>query len=222
MSTSARGRAATKHPAGKDTSGEAGPVPASTAITPRHQELVDAAATIFHSKGYNGSSIQDIADLLGILKGSIYYYVKSKDDLLFAVINEIHASALANMADLPGLDGDPLTKIRIFVRRHVIHSVDNIERATVFFRDFSALPQARQDQVLEDRDAYTSILSALIKEARAAGQILPDTNVQLAVLAILGMTNWVYQWYRPSGLYSPDEIADTFARYTTDILTTQH
>ncbi len=63
----------------------------------RRQELIDAAAKIFQDKGYEAASIQDVADALGILKGSVYYYIDSKEDLLFAAIQEVHESALANM-----------------------------------------------------------------------------------------------------------------------------
>lgn len=214
MATSAKGRAATKRTGAATAAGAEAP----NELTARHQELIDAAAVVFHRKGYNGASIQDIADVLGILKGSVYYYVKSKEDLLFAVINEIHESALATMSGIDTIDASPRERIAEFVRRHVLHSADHIERATVFFRDFSALSPDRRAKVLGDRERYTSLLTGLIIEAKDAGVTRPDIDVRMVVLAILGMTNWTYQWYRPGGPYTADEIAEKFAGFALDMI----
>lgn len=215
MATSATGRAATKRTATGTTTATA---EAPAELTARHQELIDAAAIVFHQKGYNGASIQDIADVLGILKGSVYYYVKSKEDLLFAVINEIHESALATMDGIDTIDATPHERIAEFVRRHVLHSADHIERATVFFRDFNALAPDRRAKVLGDRERYTSVLTALIVEAKNAGDTQPDLDIRMVVLAILGMTNWTYQWYRPGGQHTADEIAEKFAEFALDMI----
>lgn len=193
--------------------------PRSRAVPERQQELIDAAAAVFSENGYAGSSIQQIADRLDIRKGSIYHYVDSKDDLLYAVINEIHESALATMTDLPGLDLPPLDKLRLFVRRHVQHSIDHVGPASVFFRDFRALGPDRRAEVLAERARYSGILRALIDDAAAAQLTDPDLDRSAATLAILGMTNWVYQWYRPEGSMTPTAIAEAFAGYAIDIVT---
>lgn len=213
MATSADGRAATKRVSAASIDPSAPPE-----LTARHQELIDAAAVVFHRKGYNGASIQDIADVLGILKGSVYYYVKSKEDLLFAVINEIHESALLTMEGIDTVDGGPQERIAEFVRRHVMHSADHIERATVFFRDFGALSSERRAKVLDDRERYTSLLTGLIVEAQAAGETRSDLDTRMVVLAILGMTNWTYQWYRADGPHTAEEIAEQFAGFALDML----
>lgn len=191
----------------------------SRAVPGRQQELINAAAVVFSERGYAGSSIQEIADRLDILKGSIYHYVSSKEDLLYAVISEIHESALATMAGVTELDLPPLDKVREFVRRHVEHSIDHMGPASVFFRDFRALSSDRRTEVLAERAQYSNILRTLVNDAAAAGVTKKDLDRSAAVLAILGMTNWVYQWYRPEGSMSPQHIADTFAGYAIDILT---
>lgn len=177
----------------------------------RRQELVDVAARIFHEKGYDATSIQDVAEALGILKGSIYYYIDSKEDLLFEVVQEVHETALANMERLRKLDVDPLVKLRMFVQEHVRHIIDNLVKAAVFFHDYGSLSSDRRQYIVRERDQYDRFLRRLIEEGQAQKVICADVNAKLASFAILGMMNWTYQWYRPGERLSADAIATGFA-----------
>lgn len=177
----------------------------------RRQELIDAAARIFHEKGYEAASIQDIADALGILKGSIYYYIDSKEDLLFAVVREVHETALANVEKLGQIDADVLTKIRVFIVGHIRHVTDNLIKATVFFHDFRSLGEERRQYILAERAQYTNYLRDLIAKGKKEGTVCPDVDPKIASMAILGLINWTYQWYQPEGDREPVEIGNDFA-----------
>lgn len=177
----------------------------------RRQELIDAAAKIFQDKGYEAASIQDVADALGILKGSVYYYIDSKEDLLFATIQEVHESALANTDKLRMLDEDPLTLIRLFIESHVKHVSANFVKATVFFHDFRSLDPERHDYIVKERDSYDLLLRDLVSRGQREGEICPDIDPKIATLAMLGMMNWTYQWYKVGGSMDPSEIGRQFA-----------
>lgn len=177
----------------------------------RRQELIDAAAKIFQDKGYEAASIQDVADALGILKGSVYYYIDSKEDLLFAAILEVHESALANIDKLRMLDEDPLTLIRLFIESHVKHVSANFVKATVFFHDFRSLDPARHEYIVKERDSYDLLLRDLIARGQREGVICPDIDPKIATMAMLGMMNWTYQWYKVGGSMDPAEIGRQFA-----------
>jgi AcrR family transcriptional regulator len=179
----------------------------------RRQELIDAAAKIFQDKGYEAASIQDVADALGILKGSVYYYIDSKEDLLFAAIQEVHESALANMEKIRTLDEDPLTLIRLFIESHVKHVSDNLVKATVFFHDFRSLDPERHKYIVAERDSYDAFLRELITRGQTTGQICKDVDPKLTTLAILGMMNWTYQWYRVGGGMDSAAIGRQFADF---------
>ncbi len=179
----------------------------------RRQELIDAAAKIFQDKGYEAASIQDVADALGILKGSVYYYIDSKEDLLFAAIQEVHESALANMEKIRELDEPPLTLIRLFIESHVKHVSDNLVKATVFFHDFRSLDPKRHEYIVSERDSYDAFLRELIMRGQAEGSICKDVDPKLATLAILGMMNWTYQWYRVGGSMDSATIGRQFADF---------
>lgn len=177
----------------------------------RRQELVDAAAKIFQEKGYEAASIQDIAEALGILKGSIYYYIDSKEDLLYAVLQEVHETALGNMEQLRLVDADALAKIRMFIGSHVRHFTDNLVKVTVFFHDFRSLAGERRDYIVAERALYTNYLRELIVQGQKEGVVCVDVDPKLASFAILGMINWSYQWYRADGDLDAADIAGQFS-----------
>lgn len=177
----------------------------------RRDELIEVAARIFHEKGYDATSIQDVAEALGILKGSIYYYIDSKEDLLFEVVQEVHETALANMERLRKLDVDPLVKLRMFVEEHVRHIIDNLVKAAVFFHDYGSLSPERREYIVQERDQYDRFLRKLIRDGQAKKAICPDVDPKLASFAVLGMMNWTYQWYHRGEQLSSSEVATGMA-----------
>jgi AcrR family transcriptional regulator len=179
----------------------------------RWQELLDIAATIFAQKGYKSTTLQDIADEFGVLKGSLYHYIRSKDDLLFEVIRTVFGEGLENLRGLAAADLDPVDRLRAVVAGHVRYLIDNLVKTTVLLHEFDQLsPQRRAEMPIRE---YQSIIADLISEAKKDPRVKPDVDPQLAALAVLGASNWVYRWYRP-GSRSPDEIADQYADLLVD------
>jgi TetR/AcrR family transcriptional regulator, cholesterol catabolism regulator len=177
----------------------------------RQQEILDAAAVVFREKGYESTSIQDIADAVGILKGSLYYYIRSKEDLLYEIIKSIHEDALANVGRIDAEEGDALQKIRAFVTAHLTFMTENLVKMGVFFHDFRSLSDERRQEIIAARDMYDRQLRDLIKEGKEEGVIREDVDPKLAALAAMGAMNWLYQWYRPGGRQSVRQIAGEFA-----------
>jgi TetR/AcrR family transcriptional regulator, cholesterol catabolism regulator len=178
----------------------------------RHDEILEAAARVFHEKGYESTSIQDIADAVGILKGSLYYYIDSKEDLLYEILEGIHAEALASVRKATA-EGDPLQRIRAFVAAHIRHNAENLVKMALFFQDFRSLGEERRRSIVADRDAYEQFLRDLIRDGQVAEQICPEVDVKRESIAILGLMNWLYHWYQPGGEYTIDELADAYADF---------
>ena len=179
----------------------------------RQQEIRDAAAVVFHEKGYESTSIQDIADSVGILKGSLYYYITSKEDLLFEIIQDVHETARKNLRLSQPDEGDALQRIRAFVVAHFTHNAANLVKVAVFFQDFRSLSGERRRTIVEERDLYENSLRDLIRVGQAERIVCPDIDPKLAAITVLGMMNWIYQWYRPSGEHSAADIADSYADF---------
>ncbi|QYN20856.1 TetR/AcrR family transcriptional regulator [Amycolatopsis sp. DSM 110486] len=177
----------------------------------RWAELFAVATEVFYEKGYEGASLQHIADRLGLLKGSLYYYIHSKEDLLFEVMSEVHRQGLANIVELASRPGDPLQRLRNVVIGHVDHMCSNLTGTTVFLHEMAALPEERQAEILGGEHAYRSVFLGLVQKGKAEGLVRADIDPKLASLSILGSVNWVYRWFRPGGEFTPKQIGEHFA-----------
>lgn len=182
----------------------------------RKAEIIEAAANIFMEKGYEAASIQDVADAVDILKGSLYYYIKSKDDLLYEVIQEVHLRGLANLDSQRDSTDPPDVRLHTFVSRHLMFNAQHLAKMTVFFHDFRSLSPDRRELIVEERDQYDRFIRDIIDDGIAEGVFRSDVDSRLAAFSILGSMNWIYQWYRPDGPRAIEEIADRMATYAVN------
>lgn len=181
---------------------------------PREQrwaELFTVATEVFYQKGYESASLQDIADQLGMLKGSLYYYIHSKEDLLYEVINEVHRKGLANIESLADQPGEAVERLYRVVIGHIDHMCRDLKGTAVFLHELQALPPERQQEILGGEHAYRSVFRDLISQGQAEGTVRADVDPKLASLSILGSINWVYRWFRPGGEFTPKQIGEQFA-----------
>jgi len=176
----------------------------------RRDEVLAAATQVFHAKGYEASSIQDVADALGMLKGSLYYYIDSKEDLLFAIIEEVHRSTMERLERWLALDVDTLVKLRIFLHWQVRTYCRDVAKVGVFIHDFRSLSAEHQAQILAERDRYDRALRDLIRQGQAEGVVADDVDPKLTAMAIFGMVNWISTWYRPGGENTPEQLAEQY------------
>jgi TetR/AcrR family transcriptional regulator, cholesterol catabolism regulator len=176
----------------------------------RKQEIIDAAARVFHEKGYESTSIQDIANDVGILKGSIYYYIESKEDLLYEILHTVHEEAFQKIEEAVDAEQTTLEKIRALIVTLFMFHTENLVRIGVFFSDFRSLRPERQAAIVQERDRYDRLLRTLIRQGKTEGVVCPDVDPKVTALAILGMVNWIYEWYRPGGGRSAATIAEAY------------
>jgi TetR/AcrR family transcriptional regulator, cholesterol catabolism regulator len=174
----------------------------------RRAEILTVATGVFHRKGYEASSLQDIADALDIRKASLFYYFKSKDDLLHEVLITIIRKGIENSRRIMALGGDPLTILWRLVHGHVLHLCANLEETAVFLHERKSLPRERRADIQADDQTYFALFMGAIEEGLAAGLVRSDVEPRLAALNILGAANWTYTWYRRTGAYSPQCIAE--------------
>jgi AcrR family transcriptional regulator len=210
---------ATPRPARR--SGRADGKPAPTRR--RRQEILDAAALIFHEKGYESTSIQDIADAVGILKGSLYYYIDTKEDLLYDILCEVHQTGDAALARVEATDGSALVKIRAFVHWMLLINTGNLAKVAVFFHDYRSLSPERQRAIIGERDRTDELLRRLIRDGQEEGTICPDVDPKIAGIGVLGLLNWIYHWYRPGrGGLEATELAKAYADFVVAGLACDH
>ncbi len=177
----------------------------------RQREIIDAAAEIFHRKGYSETSVQDIAEAVGILKGSLYYYIDSKEDLLFQMLLEVHEDAKGIVEETAALEVSALERLRVYVQRHVEYNAQNLSKIAVYYHDFGLLTAKRKRAIMNQRRYYEKFVIGMIEDAKADGSVDESIDASLAANAIFGVVNWIYTWYRPSGSASPAYLGKLYA-----------
>jgi len=176
-----------------------------------HDRILQEAARLFCEKGYSASSMEDIADAMGLKKGSLYHHISSKEQILFEIMDRfsetLHGpiNALLDNAEMSSAD-----KMRHAIKVHLSSLDTNYFEVTVFLLEYRALGDENRQRVLEGRAKYETAFRRLVAEGIERGEFM-DVNVAVATRALLGMCNWATQWYSPSGRYSIDEIASIFA-----------
>lgn len=177
----------------------------------RLPELLDASVKVFHDKGYSAATVQDIADALGILKGSLYHYVSSKEDVLAQVLEAAHLHSTRLTERVAAMDTAPLQKLHEHFRLHVLWYLEQPEHVTVFFRDWRFLSGDRLTVVTERRRGYDRFLRELLHGCQVAGDLSPDVDLKYMSFFLLGALNAAPSWYRRDGADSPETVAASFA-----------
>ena len=175
----------------------------------RWPELLRIAATTFAERGYRSTSLQDIADRFGVFKGSLYHYIRTKEDLLYEIMRGVLTASVADLRRHAGGEGDALERLGAVLRGHVRHLIDNLAETTVVLHEIGQLREERRRSLPVDE--FHRTFTALIAQGQREGTVAPELVPELASLALLGSVNHIYRWYRPGGAHTPDEIADQFA-----------
>jgi len=182
-------------------------------VSTRRAELTRAAARLFAQKGYHGTSVGDLADALGLQKGSLYTHIDSKADLLWEVAREGSEAFHAALDALPE-DGPVVERIRAALRAHLRVVAEQLDIATVFVREWRYLEGDRREQFIAERRRYEERIRALFREGREVGELRTDLDDGTAALLALSAVNWAYTWLRPGA--DTDELADRFTAQLLD------
>lgn len=177
----------------------------------RLPEVLDAAIKTFWEKGYSAATIQDIADALGILKGSVYHYVTSKEELLAQVLEAAHLHSTELMERVSAMDAPPLAKLHEHFRLHSLWYMAQPELVTVFFREWRFVTGERLELVTERRRGYDRFLRNLLAQCQEGGELAVEVDVKYVSFFLLGALNASPTWYRRDGRDSADTIARGFA-----------
>ena len=179
----------------------------------RRSELTRQAARLFAEKGYHGTSIGDLAEALGVQKGSLYAHIASKQDLLF------EAMAAGAKAFHEALDRIPeqlpaTERIRLALRSHLRIVAEQLDVATVFVQEWRYLEGERREQIVAERRRYEARIGELFRDGRELGELRSDLDESAAVLLFLSAANWAYTWLRPGR--DTDALADRFFALLVD------
>jgi AcrR family transcriptional regulator len=182
-------------------------------MSTRRDELASAAARLFAERGYHGTSMGDLAEAMGVQKGSLYSLTSSKQDLLYRAMREgadaFHAGLDAVPEELPAVE-----RIRLALRSHLGVVANQLDVATVFTREWRYLEGPQREEILAERRHYEERLRGLFREGVEAGELRSDLDVGAAALLALSAANWAYTWLTPGR--DTGELADRFTAILVD------
>jgi len=179
----------------------------------RKEELTREAARLFAERGFHGTSMGDLAEALGVQKGSLYSLTGSKQQLLFETMREgaqaFHAALDAVPEDVPAVE-----RIRLALRGHLRVVADQLDVATVFTREWRYLEDEYREGIVIERRRYEERWRGLFQDGLASGGLRTDLDAGAAALLVLSAANWAYTWLTPGR--DTDELADRFTAILVD------
>lgn len=157
--------------------------------------IVEAAANVFREKGYDGGSLDDVAEALDIRKASLYYYINSKAELVGLVFETAMDGAREDI-DRIVLIEDPVDRLRALVEHQIGRVISDLSHFSVFFDHigFTKESSAKSERLRQLERSYVEAFSQTVERAIAEG-VLPDVDPRYATRAIMGMTCWTYKWF---------------------------
>jgi AcrR family transcriptional regulator len=163
----------------------------------RFARLLRTAARVIAEEGYEKASIRTMAAKTRMSIAGLYYYFKSKEEVLYLIQLNTFESLTRNLKERLSLEpgASPERRIRIVVANHLQHFLAHLPELKVCARELESLKGARYREVLERRREYYHLTREIIDELVAGSEQTVDTD--LAALSLFGMLNWVYQWYNP-------------------------
>jgi AcrR family transcriptional regulator len=175
----------------------------------RADEVLRAALRVFAAKGYRAATIDDITQELGFTRAALYYYTKSKYELLTRVVSAPVEFLLAEVERVQRLGLEPVEALGEIVRGHVRLLIEHREWFMVMIREQIELAPAEAAQLRENNRRYREALTEIVREGEAS-KVFATRSASVVALAIAGMVNWMLQWYQEDGQLSGEEIADVF------------
>jgi AcrR family transcriptional regulator len=182
-------------------------------MSTRKDDLTREAARLFAERGFHGTSMGDLAEALGVQKGSLYSLTGSKQELLFQTMREGARAFHVSLDSVPE-DGPAVERIRLALRGHLRVVSEQLDVATVFTREWRYLDDAYREGILAERRRYEERWRALFREGVESGGLRTDLDVGAATLLVLSAANWAYTWLAPDR--DTDELADRFTAILVD------
>jgi AcrR family transcriptional regulator len=176
----------------------------------REDQLLETATRLFKENGFHNTSMQDLAAALGMQKGSLYYYIDSKEELLRRLLERATSVLAFQIDEIYASDLPPARKLRWALENHAVTMMEHLDLVSVYLQEYRNLPPNRLSEALAVRKHYEQVLMQIVQDGIDSGDFR-TVNVKMAVFGFLGMVNWTHQWFSPDGAFSSREISSMLA-----------
>jgi len=182
----------------------------TTAADPR-QEILRASARLFQQQGYDGTSMNDVAAALRLSKGGLYHHFQSKDEILFNLMSHAMDITEEKVINPVKAVADPEERLRTLIRLHIGVVLSERDREiTVMLHENHPLSPALRKRINARKKDYVHFLENLVAEVQRVRGTKGSVTPRAAAFALLGMINWIYQWYRPQGTLQEETLAQQY------------
>ena len=173
-------------------------------------DILDAAAQVFRQKGFNGASMQDIAEAVNLQKASLYHHVSSKQEILLALLDRALGMLTEHIAGIAAQDLPADQKLRQMIRAYLVALSDNSDLSSVLLFEHRSLDKKSHARHVPQRDKFEALWRDAINEG-VRTKVFDCADTGVAVRALMGVMNWTLTWYRPDGGKPIEVIADEYA-----------
>jgi AcrR family transcriptional regulator len=186
-------------------------VPRDSAIADPRQEILRTSARLFQQQGYDATSMNDIAAALKLSKGGLYHHFQGKDEILFNLMNHAMDISEERVINPVKTIADPEERLRMLIRRHIAVVLSERDREiTVMLHENHPLSPALRKRINGRKKDYVHFVENLIAEVQRARGSKGHVSPKAAAFALMGMLNWIYQWYRPQGELQEETLAQQY------------
>jgi TetR/AcrR family transcriptional regulator, cholesterol catabolism regulator len=175
----------------------------------RFTALLTHAARVFAGRGYDRTSMRDLAAASGMSLAGIYYYVRGKEDLLYHIQERCFTQVVEGAEAALHAAVDPEERLASFIKHHVTFFADHMPEMKVLSHEAQALSGERLRKVNQIKRRYVNLLERLLKDVAPER---PPLERSAATYALFGMMNWIYNWYDPAGALDSGHLADLLTR----------
>jgi AcrR family transcriptional regulator len=177
----------------------------------RLAEIYRTAAQIILRKGYDATSVNDIANALGMTKAGLYHYINGKKELLFDIMNFGLGELDEEVAGPAKAIADPAARLRFVIAAHARLVTRGQGAITILVDEITALTPAQQRKITQRKRGYFDFLRGTLDELKAEGK-LQDVDTTAAAFSLLGIVNWLSRWFQQGGALTDEQAADQIVR----------
>lgn len=185
--------------------------PANADVQDRTAEIYCKAAQIFHDRGYDATSMNDLAEALDITKAGLYYYIQSKEDLLFRIINYGLDWLDREVVEPAKAIDDAEERLSFVIRQHGGEMIKGVQAIPILTDESSSLSPKLRKQIDNRKRRYFDLVRGTLDELKRKGK-LRNLDTTVATFSLFGMLLWLPRWYKPGGSLSADDALDQLTK----------
>lgn len=184
--------------------------------------IKEQTISLFEKKGFSETSIQDIVEALNVTKGTFYYYYGSKEQLLMDIHKEYIDDLLQRQQKIIDSGASQRDKLKGVIQMLISDIARNGDSGKVFFREMRHLTEDNATEIKRRREQFRLTIEEVIRQGAETGEFRKQLRPDMTALAVLGITNWTYQWFNSSGELAADELAEIYSSIVLEGINTRN